>query len=93
MNERAPVVASANRRAIPVPTMAGPPVGLGSLVDDRTSRAACQLGENKEDIGLETEIVNANIPLLLGGAALERMGAILDFQEMKLKFGSNVGPC
>ena len=46
----------------------------------------CQLGEDKGDIGIKTEIVDANIPLLLGGAALERMGAILDFQNMKLKF-------
>lgn len=43
-------------------------------------------GQWYTDIGIKTEIVDANIPLLLGGAALERMGAILDFQKMKLKF-------
>ena len=51
----------------------------------------CQLGDDKEDIGIKTEIVDANIPLLLGGATLEKIGAILDFQEMKLKFPVSKG--
>ena len=51
----------------------------------------CQLGEDKEDIGIKTEIVDANIPLLLGGATLEKIGAILDFQEMNLKFPVSKG--